>query len=836
MKRSVPVAACLCSALLGTAEIARSQTPLPVQPAPSFSAGVELVRLDVRVTDADGRPVRDLKQNEIEVIEDGLNRPVVLFQHIEEPAGSYADVASHTIAGEVSTNRGAARGHLYVLVFDQQHITPGNEQRARLAAQRFVRTRLKPGDRVAVHAIPGPGPQLGFTADASRAIRELERVRGLAETQQVGVLGTMTMYEAFQITRGDQVILQRVTDRDQQSNASDSTSRTGAGAGAGGGTNATPLSDLVREDARTIVDKADAQTRRMLAMLSDVLEPMRAIEGRKTVFLLSEGFHSDHVTRDMENVAAAAAQSYSVVYSIDLNRRGADPTADQPVGGDAAAEVLDKLNPLGSLAVETDGALILDAGLRADQVFAQAAGQSQDYYLVGFAPRDEALKDRGRYRRVSVRVRRRGASVSTRTGFALGDPSRTANRRQSIDRALAAPFPQQGLPVRYTTYVLGGSTPGVQRVIVSLDAELPIASGRQLRPAEIVFVVRAAGDGRVAASGTELLPLPERRAPGETVGTGTFHVQFELPPGDYLMRAVVREPGGLVGSADRRFTVHALDGPSVTSGDLVLSAEAGELPVRPAAYAGDGLSGVLDLYSRTPDDLHNAQVIVDLVPAGEEAAAVSGFADLQDVRAIASGAAREARVALPLTGIAPGTYVARATVKVGADTVSQVMREVEVRQGSRPETGAVAATAVFDPREIVNAAFAREYVRQTSGDRSVSPESTRQGLTRLASADYPGAIASFTAALDADGRNGPAAFFLGWAYHGAGDDRQAISAWRRAAFTEPTIIPAHLALADMYVRLAQPALAIQALRAGLTALPEAPELIDRLSRLETRRW
>ena len=109
MKWSAPTAAVL--ALLGTAAMASSQNPAP-QPAPSFKAGVELARLDVRVTDADGRPVRDLRQDEIEVVEDGESRPVVLFQHMEEPAGSNAEVASHTIAGEVSTNRVTARGHL----------------------------------------------------------------------------------------------------------------------------------------------------------------------------------------------------------------------------------------------------------------------------------------------------------------------------------------------------------------------------------------------------------------------------------------------------------------------------------------------------------------------------------------------------------------------------------------------------------------------------------------------------------------------------------------------------------------------------------------------------
>ena len=70
-------------------------------------------------------------------------------------------------------------------------------------------------------------------------------------------------------------------------------------------------------------------------------------------------------------------------------------------------------------------------------------------------------------------------------------------------------------------------------------------------------------------------------------------------------------------------------------------------------------------------------------------------------------------MALPLTGIVPGTYIARATVKVGADTVSQVMREVEVRQGSRPETAAPAAPALFDPREVVNAAFVPQFDGQS---------------------------------------------------------------------------------------------------------------------------
>ena len=69
-----------------------------------------------------------------------------------------------SVSAEVSSNRGAPRGHLYLLVFDQMHIAPGNEQVARRAAETFIKTRVRPSDRIAVVGIPGPGPELGFTA------------------------------------------------------------------------------------------------------------------------------------------------------------------------------------------------------------------------------------------------------------------------------------------------------------------------------------------------------------------------------------------------------------------------------------------------------------------------------------------------------------------------------------------------------------------------------------------------------------------------------------------------------------------------------------------------
>jgi hypothetical protein len=48
------------------------------------------------------------------------------------------------------------------------------------------------------------------------------------------------------------------------------------------------------------------------------------------------------------------------------------------------------------------------------------------------------------------------------------------------------------------------------------------------------------------------------------------------------------------------------------------------------------------------------------------------------------------------------------------------------------------------------------------------------------------------------------------------------------------MVPAHLALADAYLRIGEPALAMQVLQAGLAALPDSPELRAKLAEIERK--
>ena len=842
----------------------KPQQPAQAQPPPVFRTGVEIVRLDVRITDADGNPIRDIRADEIRVLEGGDERPAVLFQHVAQPTGSYTEIALRTIASEVSTNQGSPRGNVYALVFDQSHITAGNEQRARKAAERFLRTRVKPGDRIALYAVPGAGPQIEFTADAARAARELVAVRGTRQDEMTGALGSMRVHDAYEVARGNQEVVTRYVNR-----LADNPTSSDSPVSVNRPTQRLELEDpavsrrLVQEDARTIVTRADTEARQFLQDLAVIVRTLREVDGRKSVILFSEGFEIDNVRQELEEVAAAAAQSYCLVYALDLNTRGVDLSQMAPRESALGGEILSRLESLGSLVGETDGELFNDAGTRADVVLNRIAAASQDYYLVGFQPSAAALQNRNQYHRVRVVTTRAGAHVSARTGYAVGPQVAVGDRRRTIEGALRAPFSQQGLRVEYSTYVLGGAASGLQRVILSLAAELPVA--RPDAPAaDVIFSVRDVRDGRLAASGSDTLRLPDASRPGSTTGTGYYRVQFELRPGVYLMRAVVREPGGLLGSADRRFQVRALGGPSVTASDLILgSADMAGLPVRATAYGSDALTGVMELYARTAAQVEAATVDVELMPFGVAAPVRRGRADLLDVRSSETGFSRGARIDLPLEGIAPGEYVVRAVVRAGSDTAAEVLRDVVIVKGAAPPAPSVAVPSPPDASHLLEGEVARQWIARlrqgaagtplqdaaVAAERSdwgaVASAATKAGstvpeaqawigLSRFARQEFAGAATALKAYTSVHPDDATAAFVLGWAHAAAGDERAAVGAFRSAVVADRTLVPAYLAAIDTYLRMSEPALALQVARAGVTALPESPELRDRLVRLERK--
>jgi tetratricopeptide (TPR) repeat protein len=351
------------------------------------------------------------------------------------------------------------------------------------------------------------------------------------------------------------------------------------------------------------------------------------------------------------------------------------------------------------------------------------------------------------------------------------------------------------------------------------------------------------------------------------MGSSSWRVQFNVPAGSYLMRAVVREPGGLAGSADRRLDVRPLDGPEVAVSDLVLGSALAALPVKPRAFTGDGLSGLLEAYARTDVQMQDLNVRIELRKPGQETSIRAIDADLQATEQDGGGLSRKARFLMPLEGIEPGEYTAHAIVKARGEIVAERTRHVEVlaaRSGVATEDVPNALVERVSPLDVLGGDLGRRFVGWLQGraqgpaeveaarraseqrweqvelqvqrladQRGVVPKALR-GLALFAREDFAGAAEALQSAFDAEAQSSLTAFFLGWAHEGAGHTREAISAWRSAAHLDPTMVSAHIALADAYLRLSEPALALQAIRAGLTALPDSLELRERLARLEKR--
>jgi len=303
-----------------------------------------------------------------------------------------------------------------------------------------------------------------------------------------------------------------------------------------------------------------------------------------------------------------------------------------------------------------------------------------------------------------------------------------------------------------------------------------------------------------------------------------------VPPGSYMMRTVVREPGGLVGSADRKLEVRGFSGPDVTVSDVILGSTGG-LPVRAKAYTDDGLSGMLEAYARSAEQLKDLSVTATI--AGETSGDGGRTLRAEIGEAVSTGAGfmRRATFALPLAGAAPGAYLTHVTVTAGGETVADLTRGLDVVAGSAPPPPPPPAPDLR-PRDVLDSDFVRPTRAAMRASTRPGASAAVKGFDLFERADYPAAAAELAAAFASEKDSAPLAFVLGWAYEGAGDHTHAIGSWRAAATIDPKMLPAHLALVEAYIRISQPALAAQALKAGLAALPDSPELQAKLAQIQ----
>jgi VWFA-related protein len=134
-------------------------TPLPLGKA-TIRSTVDLVEIDVQVTDKNGKPIKGLNQDQFTLTEDGKSQKVSSFEYndIEKietaPATDETPVTiplgTVTSPGTIKTQ---VRDHrLIVLFFDMTSLESEDLLRSTRAADKFLRDQMTPADLVAVVA------------------------------------------------------------------------------------------------------------------------------------------------------------------------------------------------------------------------------------------------------------------------------------------------------------------------------------------------------------------------------------------------------------------------------------------------------------------------------------------------------------------------------------------------------------------------------------------------------------------------------------------------------------------------------------------------------------
>jgi VWFA-related protein len=772
-------------ALTGVTLAAQNPTP-PQQPAqpPVFRTGVELLTVDATVVDRDGRQVVDLNANEFVVEVDGTPRPVVSAEYVKLVDDSLAARAGARPAPAAppsddaffSTNaRTLMPGRHIVLLVDQGNIRVGQGRGMMRSAVKFV-DGLSPSDRVAMVAIP-TGALVDFTTDHERVREALLSTVGQASPFKgrfnISLSEAIATVEHSDFTLHTQLIMRECA-----------------------AVLANPVALVqceieVEAEASELVSQQRVQTQSSLRGMREVLKSLAALEGPKSVILISEGLVLEGLGSDVDDVAAIAADvraSLDVmlldVPSIDVAESARPSTPRQ----DRERQV-DGLEQLASVA---RGQLhrIIASG---DNAFVRVMRSIAGHYLVAVeaTPRDRD----GRRHRISVKTNRRGVTVLSRRGFLAPTAPSATNAADAVGRALRAPLTMNDLRMRLATWTY--KEPGGPRVRVLIAAEVERAPDQPLDYTAGLMVVDR--NSKVVVSNVEPKKLVE--SPHDAA-SAVYAGGLLLEPGTYLFRFAVADSEGRMGSIERKVDVWDMSTPGVTVGDLLI----GQMPmdnkaalapsIEPLVSNGQ-LATMMEVYSASPQTLQALQAHLEIVSSE------AGKPLTRTPMNIAAGSSPEVgslQAVVSTAALPPGRYLARAVVTENGKPRGHIVRPFRV------SPAAAAAATLSTPSSLPGELAAALLATLPAVDRKdLLAPAVMTAAFEAAERARPAAKGAFAAAkagklgpaaLEAlgTGDQAAAAFIRGVEFYVQGNLERALQQLQIAMQQAPTLAPARMYL------------------------------------------
>ena len=460
------------------AGVAAQQQPAP----PAFKSGVQLVEVDVRVFDKDGRFVPDLTRDEFELLESGaLQKIDAMYVVGVQTTAAGADPAAILPTTNRATPGGPSAPQTWIFFFDLNHLTPGGGfDRTKKAVHDFLSGRFNEGDLAGIVAgdrminnrITTVGKEL---LDGIEQVKPRNDSRSLRRELVADWPRMINEEEALRVARAENEWVQRAVARA----CSDDPSQCGMAEMA------------VREKGRRLAGEIERSSLATLTALNTLASGLARMPGPKTVVLISDGFVMEFIEATLQSIIGQIVRAGARVYAVDV--RGTDRTgqrnsiehayADDTAGPFARTDtVADAPN---SVAVDTGGLMIRNEnniGRALDRI-ADDAGR---YYVLAYQPSNPNFD--GKYRPIQVRVKRNGVRTRARRGYLALPPSRmllpqAIKSSETGEAAAAAAPPAPAEPPAPATRATDAVTnlPSTAKVVGAPAAGAP-AGGVRLRP------------------------------------------------------------------------------------------------------------------------------------------------------------------------------------------------------------------------------------------------------------------------------------------------------------------------------------------------------------------
>jgi VWFA-related protein len=529
--------------------------------ATTFKVDVRLVVLRVVVRDAQGKAIGNLHKEDFELFDN--HKPQIITQFsVEQPGNQIAreQETSQPTPGAPPAKAADLPERFVVYVVDDVHLKFEDIARLREAAEHHF-AGLLPTDRAAIFTTSGQG-NLDFTDDRAQLHAALLRLQPRPINPQPShPCPYMDYYMADMITNKQQpdVILVVAKNAYHCTTGDDPNSPTGSARFAAV---SQQYKNMAETTAMGALNVGDQETRLSLGALKDAIRRLAAAPGQRSVVLLSPGFLTPNLEYDVSDVIDKALHAGVIVSGLDA--RGL--YAPMP-GGDASGE-----NSPDMLGSPEEALYVIDGASANDEILSELADATggvffhnnndlldglrrttaapEYYYVLGFAPQN--LKFDGRFHGLKVTLKNPSKlTLQARKGYYAPkqSPDAAQEAKQEIEDALFSQEEMHDLPVElHTQFFKASDADAKLAVLVHVDVkhlrfrkadgrnnnDLTIASG--LFDHNGTFI---SGIEKVVTMRLKDDTLEHRVDSGVTVKTS-----FDVKPGSYLVRLVVRDAEG----------------------------------------------------------------------------------------------------------------------------------------------------------------------------------------------------------------------------------------------------------------------------------------------------